>query len=55
MNHGKSNPPVVFCPNCGEKFTQGSHIKTLCDEEKHKSRRKERNLFCHDCGQDLKK
>mgnify|MGYP002146686187 FL=1 len=53
MNHGRTNPPVRFCPNCGEKLKSASVAS--CDEEKHRSRRKDRNHFCHDCGKDLTK
>jgi hypothetical protein len=53
MNHGKVNPPVNFCPNCGEKFKTSTVGR--CDEEKHRARRKDRNLFCHDCGKELSK
>ncbi|QDK44216.1 hypothetical protein DOM22_03125 [Bdellovibrio sp. ZAP7] len=52
MNHGKSNPPVSYCPNCGEKFKAGA-IRS-CDRSKHLERRKQGSLFCCDCGKDLK-
>jgi uncharacterized protein with PIN domain len=51
MNHGKLNPPVKFCPTCGDKFKSTSSEK--CDEEKHKALRKDRNFFCHYCGKNL--
>lgn len=53
MNHGKSNPPVNFCPNCGEHFK--TNIVGHCNDEKHRTRRKERHIFCHDCGKNLSK
>lgn len=53
MNHGKANPPISFCPNCGEKFVSGSVNGGRCDDEKHRSRRKERSAFCQDCGKKL--
>jgi hypothetical protein len=52
MNHGKSNPPVSFCPNCGDKF-KSSSVKS-CGEDKHKERRKQGSAFCFECGKDLK-
>ena len=52
MNHGKTNPPVLFCPNCGEKFKPGASAK--CSEAEHKYRRKTGCSFCFDCGKDLK-
>ncbi len=54
MNHSKSNPQVVYCPNCGEKFTGQTPQKKTCNQEIHKLRRKDRSLYCHDCGVDLK-
>ena len=55
MNHGKVNPPITFCPNCGEKFVSSAATASRCSDETHKSRRKDRNLFCLDCGKDLSK
>jgi hypothetical protein len=37
---------------CGERVKPGA-TATRCDEDKHKTRRKERNLYCHDCGKKL--
>jgi hypothetical protein len=53
MNHGKTNAPVNFCPNCGERFK--TNVVGHCNDEKHRARRKDRHLFCHDCGKDLSK
>ncbi len=55
MNHGKTNPPITFCPNCGEKLNAGSHAHRHCSEESHREKRKSRNQFCLDCGKDLAK
>jgi hypothetical protein len=55
MNHGKLNPSVSFCPSCGKKLNSQTATKNQCDHEKHKARRKDRNLFCFDCGTELSK
>jgi len=52
LNHGKTNPPVLFCPNCGEKFKQGTG--SHCGEAAHKDRRKAGSAFCFSCGKNLK-
>ncbi len=51
MNHGRANAPVKFCPNCGQLVN--SQIHARCDETKHAARRKERQIFCVDCGKKL--
>jgi hypothetical protein len=51
MNHGKMNPMVRFCPQCGDRFQ--TKAAGSCNEEKHAARRKERNIFCYDCGKKL--
>jgi acetone carboxylase gamma subunit len=51
MNHGKMNPPIKFCPNCGELLNSG--IRVSCDDAKHKHFMKSRNFFCCDCGKKL--
>lgn len=53
MNHGKPNPPVCFCPNCGEKFKTFVVAAQNCSDEKHRERRKSRCTFCFDCGKKL--
>ena len=53
MNHGRPNPPVRFCPGCGMKFQKPAPVSLGCDAEKHAARRKDRQVFCHDCGKDL--
>lgn len=55
MNHGKTNPPIAYCPNCGEKFNSGKIGNKNCNDESHRSKRKDRNHFCFDCGKDLTK
>ncbi|MDG0817236.1 hypothetical protein [Bdellovibrio svalbardensis] len=51
MNHGKTNAPVKFCPNCGEVLNAA--VRVRCDEDKHKHLRKSRISFCTDCGKSL--
>jgi len=51
MNHSRTNAPVKHCPMCGEVVN--SAIRNRCDDVKHAARRKERSMFCHDCGKKL--
>lgn len=51
MNHSKANPPIQFCPTCGDKFNTTN--RSICSAEIHKLRRKERSLFCSSCGYKL--
>ena len=51
-NHGRSNPPVGFCPMCGE-VVNSNIPKKICSEEKHGESRRKRNKFCVDCGEQL--
>ncbi|MES2767853.1 MAG: hypothetical protein V4596_01800 [Bdellovibrionota bacterium] len=52
MNHGRMNPPVKFCPSCGESINAQAQ-RPKCDEFKHKAQRKGRSAFCQDCGKKL--
>lgn len=52
MNHSRSNIPIRFCPDCGDKVN--ASIVTKCDDPKHAARRKDRNTFCCDCGKNLR-
>ena len=51
MNHGRSNAPVKYCPTCGETVNSSANGK--CNPEQHATRRKNRSIFCHDCGKKL--
>ena len=53
MNHGRLNAPIRFCPNCGDKVN--AQIPNKCDGSKHPSLRKDRQMFCHQCGEKLMK
>ena len=51
-NHGRPNPPVRYCPMCGEEVN--SKIpQELCSKEKHAKSRRERTAYCMDCGEQL--
>lgn len=52
MNHGRSGVTVRFCPSCGEVVNNA--LKKTCDETKHAIRRKDRHMFCVDCGKKLR-
>ena len=52
MNHGRMNVPVRFCPNC-RKVVNASIPATRCSEEKHQRSRRDRNVYCADCGEQL--
>ena len=50
--HVRKNPPVRFCPNCGEVVNDKIPIKQ-CSKESHTRRRMDLGIFCVDCGQPL--
>ena len=51
-NHARSNAPIRFCPTCGGVVNQSLHIKK-CTQDEHATKRRERNKFCVDCGEQL--
>jgi hypothetical protein len=51
MNHGRTNPPIRFCPLCGEMVNRA--VTRTCDKTAHLSRRKNRDQYCVDCGKKL--
>jgi DNA-directed RNA polymerase subunit RPC12/RpoP len=51
MNHSRLNVPVKFCPTCGESLNRAA--VGHCDTQKHAELRKDRNIFCHDCGKKI--
>ena len=53
MNHSRPNAPVQFCPSCGKAVS--TTVQTKCDDQKHALRRRDRDLFCVDCGLSLRK
>ena len=52
-NHGHPNAPVRFCPMCGEVVNKNISAETCCTEEKHATKRRKRNEYCVDCGEQL--
>lgn len=53
MNHSRSQISIRFCPTCGVLLN--ANIKPNCDDTKHASLRKNRNVFCYECGKKLNK
>jgi hypothetical protein len=51
MNHGRMNAPIKFCPVCGEVVNREASAR--CDSGKHADMRRQRLVFCHDCGKKL--
>lgn len=51
MNHGRLNAPVKFCPMCGELVNR--LVSAKCDQASHANLRRNRHMFCHDCGKKL--
>ncbi len=52
-NHGRSDAPVRACPMCGEVVNAKLPVKH-CSEENHARRRRNRDVFCTDCGERLR-
>lgn len=51
-NHGRPNAPVRFCSMCGEVVNKNISA-AVCSEEKRAKKRRERNKYCVDCGEQL--
>jgi hypothetical protein len=51
-NHGRPQPPVRFCPRCGEIVNDGITAKS-CSQMTHAQKRQHREVFCVDCGERL--
>ena len=54
FNHGRMNVSIQYCPVCGEKFNSGG-ARSFCGAESHKSKLKNRDIYCCDCGEKLAK
>ncbi len=54
FNHGRANAPVRCCPNCGGEVNQNIPVKQ-CGQEVHAKRRRNRQDYCVDCGEQLRK
>ena len=52
LNHGRSNPPVRFCPKCGEVVNL-NRAAQRCAADKHSKHRLAQNRHCVDCGEQL--
>ncbi|MBW1773351.1 MAG: hypothetical protein JRJ51_12860 [Deltaproteobacteria bacterium] len=52
LNHRRTNAPVRFCSTCGEVVNKGI-LSRKCTEEEHAKKRRERNKYCVDCGEQL--
>ena len=52
FNHGRANVPVRFCSMCGEVVNKNISAQ-VCSEEEHAIRRRDRNKYCVDCGEQL--
>ena len=48
MNHGRSNTPINYCPECGQRFQ--SSATGSCSAHKHMDLRRQRLSYCTDCG-----
>ncbi len=51
-NHGRPNAPVRFCSMCGEVVNKNISAE-VCDRERHAKKRRTRNKYCGDCGEQL--
>ncbi len=54
MNHSRTNVAIRYCPSCGEVVGHAIPNRTRCDDSKHAHRRKDRNVYCCDCGTKLR-
>jgi len=52
MNHRRTNAPVRFCSQCGE-VVNGDLSTKRCSLEEHARRRRDREVFCVQCGERL--
>lgn len=53
LNHRRSQAQVRFCPKCGG-IVNASILKQRCSEVAHDKSRRNYNLFCVDCGVQLR-
>jgi len=52
LNHRRTNAPVRHCPLCGGVVNEGVCAKQ-CSETRHAAARRQRTVFCVDCGAQL--
>jgi hypothetical protein len=53
LNHRRSHAQVRFCPKCGG-IVNASILQKRCSEAAHDKSRRRYNLFCVDCGIQLR-
>lgn len=49
LNHRRANAPVRHCPTCGGVVNERVRAQQ-CSEVQHAVVRRERSVFCADCG-----
>jgi predicted RNA-binding Zn-ribbon protein involved in translation (DUF1610 family) len=52
LNHRRANAPVRHCPGCGGVVNDRVRAQQ-CSETQHAAARRERSVFCADCGTQL--
>ena len=52
FNHDRDNAPVRFCPECGEVVNEDIPMRK-CSKEEHAISRRERDIYCVNCGEQL--
>jgi len=54
LNHRRTTAMVRYCHECGERVNANIAGKN-CTQEAHAVARRNRNRFCMDCGEQLRK
>jgi len=49
MNHRRADAPVGHCPQCGDVVNARIRAQP-CTEAQHAAARRQRSVFCVDCG-----
>jgi len=49
LNHRRADAPVRACPQCGE-VVNARLLTKACAEAAHVAKRRNRDVFCVDCG-----
>ena len=49
QNHRRADAPVRNCPSCGDVVNERVRARQ-CSDGAHAAARKDRNVFCVDCG-----
>ena len=52
FNHRRTDPPVGFCPDCGQ-VVNDNIAAHQCSKQTHASKRMNRQKYCVDCGKQL--